>query len=115
MKRYHIKAGSLISAETLGANSSWEHFIVQGFFLGLKSLQQCVSTTLKEIYSAIHQLYCTFYQGIQDLFSSMSAIHKAATQVFVECAMVVMHAVRPYCPIKRKGCSGDDCGRKLPR
>ena len=96
MERGHVKEGPLISAETLGANCSRRHSMVQGFLHGLKSLQERASTILKETYPVIHQQYSTFYQVIQDLCPSMSAIHKVATQVFVGCAVVVMRAVRPH-------------------
>jgi hypothetical protein len=67
MERAHVKEGPLISAETLGANCSRRHSMVQGFLCGLESLQERASTILKETYPAIHQQYSTFYQGIQDL------------------------------------------------
>jgi hypothetical protein len=42
MEKAHIKKGPLISAETLGANSSWRLSIVQGFLLGTQiAMRMC--------------------------------------------------------------------------
>jgi hypothetical protein len=73
IEKAHVKEGSLISAETLGANCSHRRPMVQGFLHGLKSLQECAPNTPKATYSTSHQQYSTFYQGIQDLCPSMFA------------------------------------------